>query len=958
MSITINSNMAASYSALNMKRANNNLTKSLQRLSSGKRITNPSDDAGGLAVGMKLQSALKRAAASRLNTQNGTSFLQMQDGVLKVAGEILDRMAELKSFWNDISKSDLDRETYNHEFVELQRELKMLKGQKFNGVSLFATREPDNNPLKVITSDDGLGEHIEMSRTGLFENFKSKFGADGELNTGSSGAKRQLIGEFTEDGGFLDSMPGYASRDYSKGQVVFKDGGGGTDSGYFMALTNINSGTFIQDTGTPTSQWIRIADEAGNGFAEAYPMAPDYDAQSIKYNADGDQVAYLAGDVVRVQAHWNSPTSSLWLRAQSDIPRGVDLSAIFAKDGNGDPTHVGANKLFGYVGADSMNGTKPTTEFISPNVEYAQPSMFNGTAANLMQIISSNAGNNNNPTFVKSGSNIYQPAFDWNLDQWISDSAIYGDSFFKDSTNQVLRMTSNVTGPYVGPDNYSAGQYVFGANNWQHVIHTATKDDMIHDPSNLSSFDASIAYSSNQAVINSENQVLQATSVMKGEFSNSQDYVAGDVVWEGSQFYEINNDFISNVSNWKSSDTYGANSIVKYNNAFYKTDGGEAQGTLPTAWAVSADMTNGTDSIDELNNAITAIGIGGADMIVTGAVTNETTGGNQSATGTYFRWSPFQKWDENATQTDIGDPTITNALGNTGVIDDTTRYTDVNDAKYWADTHYTGLDGTTVGTSYQYGDNIFYKGQHYVYVSHLSSDNPKYLAGGGATPGLTSMEKLIELKAALPLNMYIDTVGGGGNASMADGVHYKPNQELEFVDRLSDGRVRTSGAERRADSPVPPGDGIFNSVDDQFFGGLEAGNDGIYGTADDFYTATVDPNVALNGGHVDADADNNKELLDTSNTLADFSVADFVDFIQTLANVRAVNGGTMSRLSYAERILEENEINLGAAHSRIMDTDMAYESTKMARQNVLLQAAASMVTQANQLNAVVLSLLQ
>ena len=63
-------------------------------------------------------------------------------------------------------------------------------------------------------------------------------------------------------------------------------------------------------------------------------------------------------------------------------------------------------------------------------------------------------------------------------------------------------------------------------------------------------------------------------------------------------------------------------------------------------------------------------------------------------------------------------------------------------------------------------------------------------------------------------------------------------------------------------------------------------------------------------------------------------------------------------LGYAERILEENEINLGAATSRIMDADMAYESTKMARQNVLVQAAASMVTQANSLNNVVLSLLQ
>ena len=56
--------------------------------------------------------------------------------------------------------------------------------------------------------------------------------------------------------------------------------------------------------------------------------------------------------------------------------------------------------------------------------------------------------------------------------------------------------------------------------------------------------------------------------------------------------------------------------------------------------------------------------------------------------------------------------------------------------------------------------------------------------------------------------------------------------------------------------------------------------------------------------------------------------------------------------------LEENEINLGAAVSRIMDTDMATESTKLARQNVLMQAAASMVTQANAMNNIVLSLLQ
>ena len=87
-------------------------------------------------------------------------------------------------------------------------------------------------------------------------------------------------------------------------------------------------------------------------------------------------------------------------------------------------------------------------------------------------------------------------------------------------------------------------------------------------------------------------------------------------------------------------------------------------------------------------------------------------------------------------------------------------------------------------------------------------------------------------------------------------------------------------------------------------------------------------------------------------------MADFVDYIQTLANMRAINGGTMSRLNYTSDILDENEINLEAATSRILDADMAREATMMARQNVLLQASASMVTQANALSGIVLSLLQ
>ena len=61
--------------------------------------------------------------------------------------------------------------------------------------------------------------------------------------------------------------------------------------------------------------------------------------------------------------------------------------------------------------------------------------------------------------------------------------------------------------------------------------------------------------------------------------------------------------------------------------------------------------------------------------------------------------------------------------------------------------------------------------------------------------------------------------------------------------------------------------------------------------------------------------------------------------------------------STTNRILEENKVNLESARGRIMDTDIALEASKMARQNVIMQPMA-MVTQSNQMQQIVLQLLQ
>ena len=89
MSLTINTNAAAVTASYNLSRNNAALQKSLSRLSSGKRIVQTSDDAGGLAVSMKLSASINRMQGVSNNIQNATSYLDVQDGILQGAAGIV-----------------------------------------------------------------------------------------------------------------------------------------------------------------------------------------------------------------------------------------------------------------------------------------------------------------------------------------------------------------------------------------------------------------------------------------------------------------------------------------------------------------------------------------------------------------------------------------------------------------------------------------------------------------------------------------------------------------------------------------------------------------------------------------------------------------------------------------------------------------------------------------------------
>jgi len=100
---------------------------------------------------------------------------------------------------------------------------------------------------------------------------------------------------------------------------------------------------------------------------------------------------------------------------------------------------------------------------------------------------------------------------------------------------------------------------------------------------------------------------------------------------------------------------------------------------------------------------------------------------------------------------------------------------------------------------------------------------------------------------------------------------------------------------------------------------------------------------------------------DSNNYVQDItkiSVEEFTNIIEKIADARAENGAEQARVTQSMRLQQNNLVNLEAAHGRIMDTDVALESTRLARHSVTVQASAAMVAQANQMTSVALTLLQ
>lgn len=138
MGLRINQNIAAMNSYRNLSVTDSQMSKSLEKLSSGFRINRAADDAAGLAISEGLRSQIGGLKVGARNAQDGVSVAQTAEGALTEVHSMLQRMNDLAVQYNNGTQNTDSQTALEAEFTQLGTEIGRIQANtKFNGNDLF-----------------------------------------------------------------------------------------------------------------------------------------------------------------------------------------------------------------------------------------------------------------------------------------------------------------------------------------------------------------------------------------------------------------------------------------------------------------------------------------------------------------------------------------------------------------------------------------------------------------------------------------------------------------------------------------------------------------------------------------------------------------------------------------------------------------------------------------------------
>ena len=143
MSLRINTNVEAFNAHRQLISTEMNLSKAMEKLSSGLRINRAADDAAGLAISEKMRAQIRGIAQAHRNAQDAVSMVQAAEGALNEVHAIIQRVRELAVQFNNGTLSTADKAAITAEVSQLSSEVaRIINATQFNGINVLSANTP------------------------------------------------------------------------------------------------------------------------------------------------------------------------------------------------------------------------------------------------------------------------------------------------------------------------------------------------------------------------------------------------------------------------------------------------------------------------------------------------------------------------------------------------------------------------------------------------------------------------------------------------------------------------------------------------------------------------------------------------------------------------------------------------------------------------------------------------
>jgi flagellin len=178
MSLRVNTNVEAFNAHRNLEGTQVQLSKSMQKLSSGLRINSAADDAAGLAISEKMRSQINGTAQAQRNAMDGISLVQTAEGAYNEMHSILQRVRELAVQAQNGTLTSADTTAIDQEVGQLTAELTRIAGNtQFNGLQAL-----NGSFTLQVGADAGSGNQISFSLSSISFSSLGSAGAAGAIS--------------------------------------------------------------------------------------------------------------------------------------------------------------------------------------------------------------------------------------------------------------------------------------------------------------------------------------------------------------------------------------------------------------------------------------------------------------------------------------------------------------------------------------------------------------------------------------------------------------------------------------------------------------------------------------------------------------------------------------------------------------------------------------------------------